>query len=336
MHKLIITATMLLLNFITICSYGFILTQALPNNEKPRLIINNPTNASSQFWIQYHNAENIQEVDWKIEPQSQLSLDFTDWNPSANPFSIKSFDEKLKVYLEFSSQRQVLLTSDVGLKFKNANNSNEYINKIHILNLHSSKQEIRITSDNKNLHSFQSGNYYDTTSIEIPESLNIEVSAKGRIVILLETNRNFVPARKLMTSPLDSEIPTSGYFFLVGTDNLQDSFVIHLTDPGQIKEARDALQEKSAKILVADITANTLPWNRAFVGPQSTPWSWSVNKVHSFSDLALMECDGSASLVEERLLSWLISGRICFWRSHIIRELNRSELKSARWQKDTL
>ncbi len=330
MHKLITTAIMLLFNLVTICSYGFILTQSLPKNERPKLIINNPTDENSLFWVQYHNAESVHEVDWKIESHSQLSLDFSEWNPDKNPFSIKSFDENLKVYLEFSNQRQVLLSSDAGLKFKNKPNSKEYINKIHILNLHSAKQEINLLLDRKKSFKIQSGNYYDTLSVEIPESVNIEVSAKGRFLVLLETRSNFLVAKKELTSPNESEIPIAGQFFLVGTDNLQDSFVVHLTDPEQIKEARKTLQEKSAKILVADIDANISPWNRAFIGPQSIPWSWSVKKVHSFSDLALMECDGSASFVEERLLSWLNASRICFWRSHIIKELNRSELKSAR------
>ena len=333
MHKLITTAIMLLFNLVTICSYGFILTQPLPKNERPKLVIQNPTEQNSVFWVQYHSAESIQEVEWKIESRSQLSLDFSDWNPNSNPFSFKSFDEKLKVYFEFSNQRQVLLTENVGLKFKNNTNSNEYINKIHILNLHPSKQEITLLLDNKKSLHLQSGNYYDTSSFEISESANIEISAKGRFLVLLENNGHFSTGLKQSTLPEESEIPTMGEFFLMGTDSLHDSFVIHLTNPEQIKEARTALEEKSAKILVADIGASVLPWNRPFIGPQSTPWSWSVKKIHSFSDLALMECDGSASLVEERLLSWIGSGRICFWRSHIIKELNRSELKSARIEK---
>lgn len=319
--------TLLLLLSLSLRSYGYILTQALPFNEKPQLMILNASELSSSFWIQHRNLEKITEDHVKIEANSSLTFDYNEWSNQGNAVSIKTLDKELKAFFVFSNQRRIELTSQAGLSFKFKSMTSD-IRKIHILNLNSEPQTVEILLDNKISIKKITSNYYDTISFEISDSQNIEIKSSGRISVISEDSSGYIAAEKQTLTFTENELPKQGHFFLVSSDSLQDSFVVHLTNEELIKEAQQAAKMKSSKILVADIISNLQIWNRAFTGNNSTPWSWSVEKVHSFSDIAHISCDGSASLVEERLLSWLIFGRICFWKSHVIKELSIEEVLS--------
>lgn len=102
------------------------------------------------------------------------------------------------------------------------------------------------------------------------------------------------------------------------TDASEGSFVIKLTDPARISEARDILDGGPDQGVMGIIVTQPAPYN--------PDWSYHLDPASiSFFEFAIEVCDASMTYVEEHLdevgSSFLPDNRWCPWSSELVREV---------------
>jgi uncharacterized protein (TIGR03437 family) len=108
-------------------------------------------------------------------------------------------------------------------------------------------------------------------------------------------------------------------YFVIKFEPRHDLFVVKLTDPVKIQQARDILSGKaSPKGIQGRIVKQAVPWN--------PPWSFHFDPPSvSFFDFAIEVCDGSVGYVESFLADAggaFLPGNIwCPWSSRLLREI---------------
>ena len=132
------------------------------------------------------------------------------------------------------------------------------------------------------------------------------------------------------SSPVTMSPPTDGHFFLLTNSQKNQSYVVNITNPKLVSEARDQIQNPnstSGRILIGQVGKNSGGFNRDFNDTKKTPWTWHVDTVLHFAELASQDCDGSPEMLEEMALPWIEnSGVICFWNYKVTKELKASEI----------
>ena len=112
--------------------------------------------------------------------------------------------------------------------------------------------------------------------------------------------------------------PVTAYFKLAGATEA-DTFVIALTDPAVIAEARaQAGGQEPSKHVTGLVIAEA--------GPYNAPWSFHLDPASiSFAEMSIEVCDAATSYVEEHLAevggAFLPGGRWCPWSSRVIEEV---------------
>jgi hypothetical protein len=114
--------------------------------------------------------------------------------------------------------------------------------------------------------------------------------------------------------------PESGtaYFKVAGATEA-DMFVIALTDPALIAEARaQAAGQEPVKHVTGLVVAEAAPYNK--------PWSFHLDPASiAFADMSIEVCDAATSYVEEHLAevggAFLPGRRWCPWSSRVIAEV---------------
>lgn len=158
-----------------------------------------------------------------------------------------------------------------------------------------------------------------TTKIQIEGDHNLTAWVQNDSAEILE----FLPPQKEPLANLSRD-PESAYFRLENPSGTQ-SFIVKLTDPKLIQEAREQIRYPNtyqARILIAEISADGLRLNQDHRSTHQRTWSWHVSKVIKFAEFASQSCDGSPEFVEDYLQAWLNSQMpICFWSYHIKAEL---------------
>jgi hypothetical protein len=120
--------------------------------------------------------------------------------------------------------------------------------------------------------------------------------------------------------------PTTARFELTA-QNGTSSFIVEMTDPDLISQARDSLADPSPtkfpKILIGHIELGSSNYNMDTHDQLKSPWSWHVGKVIRWADFASIDCDGNPTQVEKSPLWWINSKNslICFWGYHLNREI---------------
>jgi len=130
---------------------------------------------------------------------------------------------------------------------------------------------------------------------------------------------------------------TSGTaYFVVAeiTPGHGDSFLLPLTDPGDIARARQlaaSAHPQPPTIVVAQIESGS---SDGLVDNQDLLrggrlWSWHVSRFVGFADVTIEILDGWPGYVEANLADWQrnTSGTIGFWRYTVRREVSPSELR---------
>ncbi|MCL4548251.1 MAG: hypothetical protein M1495_06755 [Bacteroidetes bacterium] len=122
------------------------------------------------------------------------------------------------------------------------------------------------------------------------------------------------------------------YFLVAETNpNHNDSYILPLTKPEDIKHAREIIGgtgTTSNKIVVAKIAkGNGAYVNKDLIGGKT--WSWYVSDFIGFADNTIEILDGYPTYVEENLDEWIriTSGKIGFWTYTVTREVNLSDIK---------
>jgi hypothetical protein len=112
--------------------------------------------------------------------------------------------------------------------------------------------------------------------------------------------------------------PGTAYFKVAGATEA-DTFVIALTDPATIAEARAlAGGQEPSKHVTGLVVSEAVPYN--------APWSFHLDPASiSFAEMSIEVCDAATSYVEEHLAevggAFLPGRRWCPWSSHVIGEV---------------
>ncbi len=112
--------------------------------------------------------------------------------------------------------------------------------------------------------------------------------------------------------------PGTAYFKVAGPTDA-DTFVIALTDPATIAEARAmASGEAPSKHVAGVVVAEAVPYN--------APWSFHLDPASiSFFEMSIEVCDAATSYVEEHLAevggAFLPGRRWCPWSSRVVEEV---------------
>lgn len=148
----------------------------------------------------------------------------------------------------------------------------------------------------------------------------------GKSIRVIDETVVQVPAKE----PSDPNLPVRYFLMKSQTPGDNESFVVPMSQPKLIAESLDQIaQPEKGRLLVARMEKNLQGSNRDFLRPLKTPWSWQISEVLQYADFARISCDGSPSIVEERIDDWITStgGAICFWNYRVIREIQPAELK---------
>lgn len=131
--------------------------------------------------------------------------------------------------------------------------------------------------------------------------------------------------------------PDFVYFLVEDPANVHnDSFILALTDPDDIAEARAMVADPSLrKIIQAEITKDprvNYYRNRDLVGNRT--WSWHIARFIGFGDVTIEIYDGWPLYVEQNYDAWVqntkgggTNGIIGFWSYVVTEEVDVSELE---------
>jgi len=128
------------------------------------------------------------------------------------------------------------------------------------------------------------------------------------------------------TSDVDGET----IFFLVGEfpgeEVHRDSYVLALSDPGDIAHARRLIDEGpriDGAIVLAEISPGADGVNRDHRAAGAPPWSWHISRFLGFADFTIEILDGWPGFVEQDVPGWMANtgGQIGFWSYTVVEEL---------------
>ncbi len=123
-------------------------------------------------------------------------------------------------------------------------------------------------------------------------------------------------------------------YFLVSeiTPSHGDSYILPLTDPDQIAQARAIISDaenNAAKIVVAHIApCDHCDYPNRDMLQGGVRWSWCVTDFEGFAENTIEIYDGWPGFVEDDLDGWIqnTNGTIGFWSYTVTRELTKREV----------
>jgi hypothetical protein len=129
--------------------------------------------------------------------------------------------------------------------------------------------------------------------------------------------------------------PEVVYFLVAEVEAVHgDSYILPLTKPADILQARQLIANHESKIVIAEISkgpAAPYPVNRDLLQPRT--WSWHVTEFIGFADIGAEILDGWPTYVEDHYDEWVATtkgpngkGRIGFWSYTVVREIEPLEL----------
>jgi hypothetical protein len=115
-----------------------------------------------------------------------------------------------------------------------------------------------------------------------------------------------------------------------------DSFVLPLSKPEDVREARRLLKESAQRIPVVNIVAGADGINRDHLAVGAPPWNWHVTEFIRFTDSVPGWCDycTTPALIEERLEKYKVSCMAAFTEHGILAELRPPFKVSVRFTPD--
>jgi len=121
-------------------------------------------------------------------------------------------------------------------------------------------------------------------------------------------------------------------WFVVAERNVghNDSFLLPLTDPADIAQARARIAQGDASgvgsIAVLDIASGSDGLNRDVRADGAPLWSWHVVRFHGFADNAIELCDGWPGFIEQNVAAFIANtgGTVCFWGYSVVAELSQA------------
>lgn len=242
-------------------------------------------------------------------------------------FHLKAHTKQLKIkgYIQLKD------TSDKKTEFNipqySYGNDFLYINKlikkqtITVYNISSLDQYIKVNDEERFLSSFSS------LQIPISELNQVVIHSEHRIFAITNDDTQAFFIAPLKSQILKSTLSDKKHFFQVSNSEKGTSFIVAISDPSLIQQARRQLQYPNdlnlPRILSAQIGPTHGGYNQDLLDPHRAAWSWHVTQVYKFSSVGLDTCNGSPDIVEFFLPLWLQNNKpICFYDFKIIKELN--------------
>ncbi len=303
--------------------------------ELPTLTVSNQTLKSQILWIAgpWKPGSNPQDSSFEIPPKQSLQIDLKTFSNQTWLTLNCETSQALKIFLEGPQSSLTEIPSGVATRWKvRPATSGDLI----LFNLAPFEQTLQIESA---LQSYPSIRLAAHGKTRLPQSTN--PYSTGLITITGEARLNGLWLHTKDTRPLNLDPqavtlkpPSSSAYFRLSSSRNDQSFVVSLTDPKLIQQARQQIQKPSdfsPRILIGKVELGNGGYNRDFSKSHAPPWSWHVSQVYRFAELASQDCDGSPELVEEVLGLWVQSpGNICFWSYRIVEELSEDTVASGR------
>jgi hypothetical protein len=301
--------------------------------EQQHLVVENPAKTSQPFWYQALGTLPFLEKGYEIPASStQVFALSTDYESASTAFAIKSPGNQLKF---------TAICKDTSLSWKPETQTSPWKSlrlpgsatkvSLHLVNLSPVKNEVSIDF----------GGGHPATSLTLPgeftkTSLDLEIPAGVRYLKIHARGRwsgkVFTSAQKEI--PLKEEVqilasvPPARYF-LFRSPSSQESYVVPMQNQKLIDQSLDQIAHPETKrLLVGRIDTSPDGTNRDLVSAAKSPWSWAMTEAQNYADFAHISCDGSPSVVEERLGDWIQNNgaTVCFWSYRIEREVLPEEI----------
>lgn len=299
--------------------------------ENGTLVIENLSAEPQNLWFQYYGEKGFEEDHWLLEKFEVKTLTSEDL-PSYD-YSIKTLSPKVVATTRCGSEL-VPWTPRVSLsRLWPLRRGLAY--KGYIQNLNPKPQTVMLrflSSRNKLLatQTVQLASHLKTTDFKFwAVGAKLEMVAEGRISAVVQVNEAgaMKSLKELPLAPAQVSVDPASVYFLLSNDQRSDSFIVKIEDPVLIAKARNNISRGLYQLMVGTISYAPQSENRSLVSPDSTPFSWRVDKVSNFNDFADISCDASPQNVQEKIFDWLASKRICFWSYHLIKELSAREVQ---------
>lgn len=288
-------------------------------SEIKTLIVNNPTTNSQLLWIAkpVDGSSGSTEVSFSIAAGQKLEFPLVDMR-DVNFIHVKAQSKQLTASVIDQTGHQIAWPKGSSAAYQDFkfNDSTALI-----INLTPFAQTFSVNDQSIQLAGF------GKIRMPIPAG---SFKAQGQSRFLASRISPAVAMVNFNSAPVPLSPPAEGHFFLLTNSQKNQSYVVNITNPELVTEARDQIQNPlstSGRILIGQVGKNSGGFNRDFNDTKKTPWTWHVDTVLHFAELASQDCDGSPEMLEEMALPWIEnSGVICFWNYKVTKELTASEI----------
>jgi hypothetical protein len=301
------------------------------------LFVTNSSNEPAPMWFQDIGSSPFREKYYEMKAHESrlinLSDDFTD---ESSAFAVKTQTSALKFSTLCKKSGQHWSLDSKSSPWKSVKLSGEAQTlQLHLVNLSQSENPIEIrwqsaSGDAQSLTLKLTADFaLKTVPVVIPAGFDrLEVRGDGRLLV-----KSFVGSTEIVFNEevrVLPDAPATRYFLFRSQDQgSTESFVVPMSDAKLIQQSLDQIANPAtARLFVARIDKSLDGTNRDLLNPSKTPWSWTVVQAQNYADFARISCDGTPSVVEERLQDWLTNtgGTICFWNYRVVREVTASEI----------
>lgn len=290
------------------------------------LQIKNDSNLESSFWLR--NMDTVyEERSFVLGPHEHMEIPVGKIFPTPRPINLARTHSLIQAHWKCKDRDYHLLVPISGTTQKFSLNSGAQ--KFLYMNLFPQKHELLISYLDKNgnrilTEKIETGDYYQSAIYQIKKIKNarelfVESNNRwqGRILNSLSNNEQFGQSIKTKFPNLQP----NERLYEISDDEHSQSFLLKLSDPDQIKTAREILATGKFKLVIAEISLSKNSQNFDLSHPNNIQWSWEITKFKGFADIGSVACNGSPSMVESLIFYLKHPTNICFWSYHLIREL---------------
>lgn len=309
------------------------------------LTITNTTSHEITTWLQQFTKGELQNEDEIIvKANSSLKYDLKINLNEKQRVALFHTDERGSLQAEYQCSTQATLQKNQGHSFEGGQMTFRHNTSLNywIQNLQSSAIILHVERLNRLSQSIDAKDISVAAGEKILFSPEAHVALKYIRFSSADRYAAFAINEAASTGPLliaaqPSKIDFKAHYFLVSTRSdqnkkihRQDSFVIKITDPVLIEQARNIiLNPQQEKIVFAKIKIGSDGINRNWSHSEKSFWSWSTSEVTGFGDLASTACNGLPQFIEDHVESWVQDpGQICFWSYRLHKELSASEVEN--------
>lgn len=299
---------------------------AAPEYNEEVWLINSANKDALIYVSSYHPEENSdQDLVLKIPASRSLKLGIYDLPKGPwLKFFISEFNQ-IEIYTKKDSQL-IKVPSGRSRKLTLLDSSSQAVSvtNMSVLNQSGSMQISRENNQTETIRFYLKKS--ETLSFQIKNCEPCDIQIQGELAI---SARSIDHKRVSFFEPEAEEIykksSVQSARFLLTNPNASQSFVVELTDPLLIQQAREQIKHPTdlrARILIAQISTGHGEVNQNLTDSMRGSWSWHITNAIKFAEMASSSCEASPDYVEDFLEPWLNSQRpICFWNYRVIQEL---------------